>query len=55
MTFANRISDADKLQQEINRHRPLKGQALKQLQDELEEIEEVILDDDDVTGEEVEA
>ena len=31
MTFANRIPDADKLQQEINRHRPLKGQALKQL------------------------
>ena len=33
MTFTNRIADADKLQQEINRHRPLKGQALKQLQD----------------------
>lgn len=33
MTFANRIADADKLQQEINHHRPLKGQALKQLRD----------------------
>ncbi len=31
MTFANRIADADKLQQEINKHLPLKGQALKQL------------------------
>jgi hypothetical protein len=33
MTFTNRIADVDKLQQEINRHRPLKGQALKQLRD----------------------
>lgn len=33
MTFANRIADADKLQQEINQHRPLKGQALKQLRE----------------------
>ncbi|WP_298268322.1 Fic family protein [Geobacter sp.] len=33
MTFANRIADADKLQQEIKQHRPLKGQALKQLQE----------------------
>ncbi len=31
MTFSNRIADAAKLQQEINIHRPLKGQALKQL------------------------
>jgi Fic family protein len=33
MIFTNRIADADKLQQEVNRHRPLKGQALKQLQE----------------------
>jgi len=33
MTFTNRIADADKLQQEINKHRPMKGQALKQLRD----------------------
>lgn len=33
MTFTNRIPDADKLQQEINQHRPLKGQALKQLRE----------------------
>lgn len=35
MTFANRIADAEKLQQEINRHRPLKGQSLKQLREYL--------------------
>jgi len=33
MTFTNRIADAEKLQQEINQHRPLKGQALKQLRE----------------------
>lgn len=33
MTFANRTADADKLQQEINHHRPLKGQALEQLRE----------------------
>lgn len=33
MTFTNRIADADKLQQEINRHRPLTGQALNQLRE----------------------
>jgi len=33
MTFADRIADAEKLQLEINRHRPLKGQALKQLRE----------------------
>lgn len=33
MTFTNRIADAGKLQQEINKHRPLKGQSLKQLQE----------------------
>lgn len=33
MTFTNRIADADKLRDEINRHRPLKGQALKQLRE----------------------
>jgi cell filamentation protein, protein adenylyltransferase len=33
MTFTNKIADADKLQQEINQHRPLKGQALKQLRE----------------------
>ncbi|GFO53074.1 cell division protein Fic [Geomonas sp. Red276] len=33
MTFTNRIYDADKLQREINEHRPLKGQALKQLRE----------------------
>jgi Fic family protein len=33
MTFANRIADADRLQQEINQHRPLKGQALKHLRE----------------------
>jgi len=32
MTFANRIADADKLQQEINKHRP-SGQALIQLRE----------------------
>ncbi len=35
MTFTNRIADAEKLQQEINRHRPPKGPALKQLRDYL--------------------
>lgn len=35
MTFANRTADADKLQQEINQRRPLKGQALKQLREYL--------------------
>jgi Fic family protein len=35
MTFANRIADAEKLQQEIDRHRPLKGQSLKQLREYL--------------------
>ncbi len=33
MTFINRIVDADQLREEISRHRPLKGQALKQLRD----------------------
>ena len=33
MTFINRITDADQLREEICRHRPLKGQALKQLRD----------------------
>lgn len=33
MNFSDRIADADKLKQEINRHRPLKGEALKQLQE----------------------
>lgn len=33
MTFTNRIADADQLREEISRHRPLKGQALKQLRD----------------------
>jgi len=33
MTFNNRIIDADKLRDEINLHRPLKGQALKQLRE----------------------
>ena len=33
MTFTNRIADANKLQQEINKHRPLKGQALNQLRE----------------------
>lgn len=33
MTFANRIADAEKLQEEIKKHRPLKGQALKQLRE----------------------
>lgn len=33
MTFTNRIEDTDKLQQEINRHRPLKGEALRQLRE----------------------
>lgn len=33
MTFINRIADADQLREEISRHRPLKGQALKQLRD----------------------
>lgn len=31
MKFANRITDCDRLKQEIDQHRPLKGQALKQL------------------------
>jgi Fic family protein len=33
MTFTNRIADADQLREEISQHRPLKGQALKQLRD----------------------
>ena len=33
MTFANRIADAYKLQQEISQHRPLQGQQLKQLRE----------------------
>ncbi len=33
MTFTNRIADAEKLQQEINLHRPLKGEPLKQLRE----------------------
>jgi Fic family protein len=33
MQFTNRIADADQLQQEINRYRPLRGQALKQLRE----------------------
>lgn len=33
MTFTSRITDTEKLQQEISRHRPLKGQALKQLRE----------------------
>ena len=33
MTFTDRITDADKLQQEINQHRHLKGEALKQLRE----------------------
>lgn len=35
MTFTNRIADTDQLQQEINQHRPLKGQALKQIREYL--------------------
>ena len=35
MTYANRIADAENLQQEINRHRLPKGQALKQLSEYL--------------------
>jgi cell filamentation protein, protein adenylyltransferase len=33
MTFPNRIADADKLRQEINQHRPLKREVLKQLRE----------------------
>lgn len=33
MTFISRIADCEKLQQEINQHRPLKGQALKHLRE----------------------
>lgn len=33
MKFANRIADCDRLKQEIDQHRPLKGQALKQLRE----------------------
>jgi Fic family protein len=33
VTFTNRIADADKLRQEIHQHRPLRGQALRQLQE----------------------
>lgn len=33
MTFTDRIADADKLREEINQHRPLKREALKQLRE----------------------
>jgi Fic family protein len=33
MTFADRIADADRLREEINQHRPLKREALKQLRE----------------------
>lgn len=33
MTFTDRIADTDKLREEINRHRPLKKEALKQLRE----------------------
>lgn len=33
MTLDNRIADADNLREEIGRHRPLKGEALKQLRE----------------------